>query len=233
MTASSAGVAAVITVGTDLSTSQRAVHDAERFDSVWAVVGIHPHEARHASAQTMEQIQELARHPRVVAIGEIGLDYFRDHSPRQDQTEAFRLQLRMAKILNKPVVLHLRDAFEDLFEILDTEGPPERLIFHCFSGDAEHAARALSMGGILSFAGNVSFKNAEPLREAARLAGIDRVLVETDSPYLAPMPHRGKSNSPSWLPLVGRALSEALGRPEHEVATATSERAVEVFELPL
>lgn len=231
--AASAGVVAVITVGTDLASSQRAIHDAERHESVWAVVGIHPHEARHASQEALDEIEELAQHPRAVGIGEIGLDYFRDHSPRQDQLRAFRLQLRMAKKINKPVVLHLRDAFEDAFEVLESEVPPERLIFHCFSGDPTHAQRAVSIGGILSFAGNVSFKSAEPLREAARIAGLGRLLVETDSPYLAPMPHRGKSNSPSFVPLVGRAVAQALGKSSEDVATATFERAVEVFELPL
>lgn len=229
--AASAGVAAIITVGTDVATSRRAVQDSERHDSVWAVVGIHPHDASEASADVIQQIEALSHHPRVVAIGEIGLDYFRDHSPREAQREAFRTQLRLAKKLDMPVVLHLRDAFEDAFEILESEGPPERVVFHCFSGGPAQAERAIAMGGILSFAGNVSFQNAEPLREAARIAGLNRLLVETDSPYLAPIPHRGKSNSPALVPLVGEALARALDTSADDVAAATFSRAVEVFDL--
>lgn len=231
--AATAGVTAVITVGTDVQTSRRALEDSETHDSVWAVVGIHPHDATGASTHAIAQIEEMAHHPRVVAIGEIGLDYFRDHSPRNVQREAFRTQLRLAKRLDMPVVLHLRDAFEDAFEILESEGPPKRLIFHCFSGDADISRRAIALGGILSFAGNVSYKTAEPLREAARVAGLDRLLVETDSPYLAPLPHRGKSNHPALVPVVGEALARALGTSVEEVAAATFSRAVEVLDLPL
>jgi TatD DNase family protein len=167
----------------------------------------------------------------VVAIGEIGLDFYRDLSPRDEQRHAFRRQLAAARRLGAAVVIHMREAHDEVFGILAESGPPERLVFHCFSGGPDEVRKALSLGGYVSFAGNISYKNAGNLREAAAGVPLDRLLVETDSPYLAPVPQRGKPNEPGYVPLVGAALGAAVGRPVEEVAAATRTNAVRVFGL--
>lgn len=199
---------------------------------MWAAVGVHPHEASGFGEQAVEELAALAASPRVVAIGEAGLDFYRDLSPRDAQRSAFRRQIGVARELGRALVIHMRDAHDEVFGILAEEGPPERLVFHCFSGGPEEARRALALGGDLSFAGNVSYRGAEPLREAARAVPLDRLLVETDSPYLAPVPHRGKPNEPALVAAVGAALAGALGLPVEEVAAATSSNALRVFGLP-
>jgi TatD DNase family protein len=231
--AAAAGIAAMVTVGTDLETSRRGVAIAGAHSRVWATVGVHPHDADSLTDAGLAELLRLAERDRVVAIGEIGLDYYRDLSPRPVQREWFRRQLAAAKAAGAAVVIHVRDALEDLFSILEDEGPPQRLVFHCFSGGPGDAERAVSLGGCVSFAGNVSFKNADALREAAQVVPIDRLLVETDSPYLAPAPHRGKPNEPRLVPVVGAAVAEAVGRPVHEIAAATTRNASAVFRIPL
>jgi TatD DNase family protein len=195
-------------------------------------VGVHPHDASTLDDAALEELVELAGAPKVVAIGEIGLDYYRDLSPREVQREAFRRQLTAARRLAAAVVIHMRDAHDDLFAMLSELGPPERLVFHCFSGDDADARRALDLGGYVSFAGNISYKNAEALRRAATVVPPDRLLVETDSPYLAPVPHRGKPNEPAFVPVVGAAVASAVGRPVEEIAEATAANTIRVFGLP-
>ena len=231
--ARAAGVETMVTIGTDLATSRAAVAIAGSRDEVWAAVGVHPHEASAMDGATLSDIADLAEHPKVVAIGEIGLDYFRDLSPRDLQRGAFREQLALAAALGMAVVIHMRDAHDDVFAILAEAGPPERLVFHCFSGGPEDARRGLDLGGYISFAGNVSYRSAGVLRDAAAAVPPDRLLVETDSPYLAPMPHRGKPNEPALLPAVGAAIAAAVGRPVEEIAAATAANAKRVFGLAL
>ncbi|MGH2704603.1 MAG: TatD family hydrolase [Actinomycetota bacterium] len=231
--AGAAGVTAMVTVGTDLETSRRCVEIAGIHSRVWAAVGVHPHNADSLTDAGLAELLRLAEDDRVVAIGEIGLDYDRDLSPRPIQRESFRRQLAAAKNAGRAVVIHMREALEDLLVILEDEGPPERLVFHCFSGGPADAERAASLGGYISFAGNVSFKNAGALREAAQVVPLDRLLVETDSPYLAPVPHRGKPNEPRLVAIVGAAVAEATGRPGQEIAAATTRNASRVFAIPL
>ena len=229
--ARAAGVEEMVTVGTDLETSRRCIEAAASTPGVWATVGIHPHDAKGFGDAELDEVVRLAAAPKVVAIGEVGLDYYRDLSPREDQHRAFRAQIRAAKELGKALVLHVRDALSDVFGVLAEEGPPERLVFHCFSGGADEARRAIELGGHVSFAGNVSYKSAEMLREAARAAPLDRLLVETDSPYLAPVPHRGKPNEPAFVVAVGAALASAIGCPVDEIGEATAANARGVFRL--
>jgi TatD DNase family protein len=159
------------------------------------------------------------------------MDFYRNYASPESQEKAFRAQIDIAKRVGKPVVMHIREAFDEVVALLKEVGPPEKLVFHCFSGDGEDAMQAVRLGGYVSFAGNVSYKNAGPLREAARVVPLDRLLVETDSPYLAPVPYRGKPNEPSYLPSVGAALAAALGKPVEEVADATGANAERLFGL--
>lgn len=231
--AAGAGVEGVITIGTDLASSVRAIEFATRHRQVWATAGVHPHDAETFDAAAAAEVERLAAHDRVVAIGETGMDFFRDHAEPAVQQRAFAAQIEIAKRLRLPLVMHIREAFDAVIQVLEEVGPPETLIFHCFSGDDEQATRALQMGGFVSFAGNVSFKNAQMLRDAAKVVPVERVLVETDSPYLAPVPHRGKPNEPSYVPMVGAAVAEAMGRPVEDIARASAHNAVRAFGLAI
>lgn len=225
------GVRQVITVGTDLSTSRRSIELAEEYEDVKAVVGLHPHSSSEMDEEMLLGIERLAAHPKVVAVGEIGLDFYRMHSSIEDQERALAWQLDLAKRAGKAVVLHVRDAYREVVEILMKAGPPERLVFHCFSSGSDDARAALDLGAYLSFAGNVSFRSAEAVRESAALAPLDRILVETDSPYLAPVPFRGRPNEPAYVSHVGDAVAAARGVSADAVAAATSENAANVFSL--
>lgn len=226
--ARAANVVGLVTVGTSINSSRRSIEIAGTL-GWFATVGVHPHDASTFDEQSLVDLDRLSGAPEVVGIGESGLDYYRDLSPREDQKRVFVEHIRLARRLGKALVIHVRDAHNELFSILEEEGPPERLVFHCFSGAEKEAHRALDLGGHLSFAGNISYKKAESLRAAARLTPLDRLLVETDSPYLAPMPHRGRPNEPAFVPLVGAALADAIGRDVAEVAAATTENARRVF----
>lgn len=231
--ATSAGVDGLITIGTDLASSATAVGYASRHPQVWATVGIHPHDATAFDASAAAQIEALAGRDRVVAIGETGMDFYRDHAEPAVQQTAFAEQIAIAKRLRLPLVMHIREAFDAVVQVLEEVGPPETLIFHCFSGDEHQAARAVQMGGFVSFAGNVSFKNAQSLRDAASTVPLDRLLVETDSPFLAPVPHRGKPNEPAFVPLVGAAVAQAMNKPVEKVAEATARNAIKAFGLSI
>ena len=231
--ARAAGVERMVTIGSDLATSRAAAGIAAAHEGVWAAVGVHPHDATTLTDAALDELEVLASDPKVVAIGEIGLDYFRDLSPRHVQQEAFRRQLALARRLGAPVVIHMRDAHRDVFGILEEAGAPERLVFHCFSGGPADAARCLELGGYVSFAGNISYKNAQDLRDACAVVPLDRLLVETDAPYLAPVPHRGKPNEPAFVPAVGAAVAAATGAPVEEIASATSANAALIFGLSL
>ena len=221
----------MITIGTDLPTSRTAVAMAEDSASVWSAVGVHPYDAALVDDAAIAELRSLAERERVVAIGEIGLDYHREGSDRAAQREAFGRQLELAADLGAAVVIHMRDAHDDVFAMLAEAGPPERLVFHCFSGGPAEAERALELGGYVSFAGNVSYRNAANLREAAAVVPLDRLLVETDSPYLALVPHRGRPNEPGLVPVVGAAIAEATGRPVEQIAAATVANTAKVLRL--
>lgn len=226
--ARAAGVERLITVGTDAAGSADAIALARAHEGVWATVGLHPHDARNG----LEGLEALLAEPEVVAVGECGLDYHYDHSPRPQQREAFAAQIALAHAHDLALVVHTREAWDDTFDILTTEGVPERTVVHCFTGGPDEARRCLDLGTHLSFSGIVTFKGAPEVREAAALCPPDRTLVETDSPYLAPVPHRGRPNRPALVPLVGAAVAEAQGRPVEDVARTTWAVAARVYRLP-
>ncbi len=225
--AEAAGVHRLISIGTREETSRSAIEVASQHDNVWATVGLHPHDA----SDGVENVAPLATADRVVAIGECGLDYYYEHSPRDAQREAFAAQIGLAHQHGLALVIHTREAWDDTFEILKAEGVPDRIVFHCFTGGPQEAKRSLDVGGYLSFSGIISFKNAADIREAAVICPPDRLLVETDSPYLAPVPHRGKENRPAWVAVVGDAVASARGEDPGVVASNTWANAERVFAL--
>jgi len=227
-----AGVVAMVVVGTDLASSREAVALAERHADVFATVGLHPHDASRLEDE-WDALVDLAAHPQVVAVGEAGFDYHYLHSPADAQDAAFRAQIRLAHTLDRALVIHTRDAWDDTFRVLADEGMPRRTVFHCFTGGAPEAARALALGAALSFSGIVSFKNAADVRAAAAACPPDRLLVETDSPYLAPVPHRGKENEPAYVGAVGAALAAAVGREPAVVAEETAAAAATWLGVPV
>ena len=211
------GVERMVDVGTDLAHSCQVVEVARRHEGVWATAGVHPHDAD----QGIAGIAELLAEPEVVAVGECGLDYHYAHSPREVQREVFAEQIALAHHHDLALVIHTREAWADTFDILVAEGVPERTVFHCFTGGPDEARRGLELGAHLSFSGIVTFPSAPELRAAAAICPLDRLLVETDSPYLAPVPHRGRANRPALVPLVGAAVAEAKGVATEVVATAS------------
>jgi TatD DNase family protein len=228
--AKAVGIQRVVQIGIDVPSSRWSVELAGSRDDVWAAVAVHPNEAHAANEEVWDQIAELAAASRVVAIGETGLDHFRtEEGGWAPQEESFRRHIAIAKQAGKAVMIHDREAHEDVLRVLESEGAPDRVIFHCFSGDAEFARKCADRGYVMSFAGNVTFKNAQDLRDAAAVAPLDQLLVETDAPFLTPMPHRGAPNSPYLVPLTVRAIAEAKGVGEDEVAAAVTATAARVF----
>jgi TatD DNase family protein len=223
--ARAAGVTTMVNVGCDASTTAQAIEMAAMHADIFATAGLHPHEAKHGVRTIVPYLDD----PNVVAIGECGLDYYYDHSPRDAQRAAFAGQIQLAHQRSLPLVVHTRDAWEETFEILDAEGTPERTIFHCFTGGPEEAQECLGRGAYLSFSGIVTFKTATDLHEAARLCPIDRMLAETDSPYLAPVPHRGRSNQPAYVTHVVQALADLRGATLDDVRAATVANACLAF----
>ena len=222
-----AGVTRLVDVGTDLERSRSAIGHAEMFDAVWATVGLHPHDADAG----IDGIEALLDHARVVAVGECGLDYHYEHSHRSVQREVFAAQIAMAHNHAMPLVIHSRSAWDDTFDVLRAEGMPERTVFHCFTGGPEVASICLELGAHLSFSGIITFKTAAELRAAAVLCPLDRLMIETDSPYLAPVPHRGRQNEPAHVTLVGAKIAEIKARPLADVAAATSVTAARFYGL--
>jgi TatD DNase family protein len=222
-----AGVVGMVSVGTDLASSRDALEVARAHDDVRATVGLHPHDASRF-ADEWDELSALARESEVVAVGECGFDLYYNHSPYDAQERAFREQIRLATALSRPLVVHTRDAWDDTFRVLEEERP-DAIVFHCFTGGPDEARRAVALGASLSFSGIVSFKNADAVRAAAAITPLDRLLVETDAPYLAPVPHRGSENEPAYVPAVGAALAAARQVAPEAVAAATRANAVALF----
>ena len=229
--ARAAGVAGMVVVGTDASTSREAIALAARHPDVRATVGLHPHDASKLDEEWPELVA-LAGSEGVVAIGEAGFDLHYRHSEPDAQEQAFRAQIRLAKQLDRALVIHTREAWPDTFRVLADEGVPERTVFHCFTGGPAEASVCVEIGAHLSFSGIISFKGADDVRDAARVTPLERILVETDAPYLAPVPYRGRENEPALVVVVGAALAQALGRPIDEIAARTSENAARALETP-
>ncbi|SHG57019.1 TatD family hydrolase [Streptoalloteichus hindustanus] len=233
--AAAVGVTRVVTVADDLDSARWAARAATWDDRVFAAVALHPTRTANFDDRDRATLEELARQPRVVAIGETGLDYYWDYSPPHAQHEAFRWHIDLAKRVGKPLMIHDRDAHEDVLRILAEEGAPDTVVFHCFSGDADFARRCLDAGYVLSFAGTVTFRNAGALREAARLTPPDQMLVETDAPFLTPHPFRGRPNEPYCVPYTLRDLAALRGDDLVglvSAVTATAERVFRLAEIP-
>lgn len=231
-----AGVVAMLNIGTGDPHSddfRRAVAVAERYDNVYASVGVHPHDAKLYDDAAEAHLTDLAKSEKVIAWGEIGLDYYYDHSPRDVQRDVFRRQIRTAKELNLPIIIHSRDADDETVEILTEECSYEgfRGIMHCFGGTAAMAEDLMKIGFMISFAGNVTFKKAENLRDAARVVPLDRLLIETDCPFLTPVPFRGKRNEPSFVVLTAQFLAELYSIDVESLAAATTANFLRIFGL--
>lgn len=220
----SAGLSGIVTSGADVESSRRAVALAETSPRIWAAAGIHPHRAAETGPEDLAALADLVRHPRVVAVGECGLDRGpHNDAPLDAQERLFRAQIRLAREAGLPVVIHNRDAFPELFRILTEEagGTPLRGMMHCFSGGPQEAARCLALGLHLSFSGTLTFKNAADVRAAAAATPLDRILVETDCPWLAPTPHRGERNEPARVALTVARLAQALGASAEDLGRRT------------
>jgi TatD DNase family protein len=226
-TAADAGVTTLISVGCDRPTSLAAIAAADAHPAVMATVGLHPHDAVNG----VGTIADLLDTPGIVAVGECGLDYYYDHSPREVQQHVFAEQIELANDRDLPLVIHTRDAWDDTFAVLAATGVPNRTIFHCFTGSPDEARRALDIGSMVSFSGIVTFKSAADVQAAATLCPLDRMLIETDSPYLAPVPHRGRPNRPAWVPHVGQYLADLRDVDVADIAAATTANARQVFAL--
>lgn len=229
--ARAAGVGTCVTIGTKLSTFPKTLAVAERYDDVWCTVGIHPHDAANEPLTDPGALIEACNHPKVIGIGETGLDYYYDHSPRAEQATNFLVHIDAAQETGLPLVIHTRDAEDDTIAILDEKlkRAPFTGVLHCFSGSAKLAEAGLRQGLYLSASGILTFKTAEPLREIFRAAPLDRILVETDSPYLAPIPHRGKRNEPSFVVQTAKLLAELKGLTLEELATVTTDNFFRLF----
>ena len=230
--AKSVGIDRVVQVGYSAEQSEWGVKLAEHWPNVLAAVALHPNEAPVVEdlEADLSRIEKLSTHPRVRAIGETGLDFFRTEPALQErQKYSFRRHIELAKRVNKALVIHDRDAHRAVLDLLIEEGAPEKTIFHCYSGDAEMARECIENGYILSFAGTLTFKNAPALREAVKLVPVDQLLVETDSPFLAPMPHRGSLNTPAQIPTILRFMAEERGVDVDELANAISNNCERLF----
>jgi TatD DNase family protein len=232
--ARAAGLVSMICIGSgrDLKSARAAVALAAEEPDIFATVGIHPHDVTHMSPDDWEELDKLARAPRVVGVGETGLDFHYDYSPRDQQREAFRRFLRLCHGSSQPVVCHVREAHGEAQEILRQEGVPQRGgVIHCFTSGPEDARIYLELGMHLSFSGILTFKNAGEIRAAAQLCPLDRILVETDAPYLAPLPHRGKRNEPAYIVHTLEQLALVKGLEVAEVAAATTTNTRALFQL--
>ena len=242
--AATAGVKAIVNVGTDLASSRAAVALAEAYPQIYAAVGVHPHDAKTLTGEVLKELGALASHTKVVAIGEIGLDFYRDLSPRDKQRQAFKQQLALASEAGKPVIIHDREAHKVVMAILRRWACPERGrrvegghesvgVLHCFSGDLAMAQESIELGFYISIAGPVTFQNARRLRELVRQLPLEKLLIETDCPYLTPHPHRGKRNEPAHVRLVAQEVARIKGLSLADVARTTSDNAQSLFALKL
>jgi TatD DNase family protein len=239
------GIEAYLAVGNGdgPDTADCGIRLAEKYDGepeyprIWASVGVHPHEASLANDATDHQMLEWATHPKVIAWGEIGLDYFYDHSPREIQRTVFLRQMELAQAANLPIVIHCRpsndseNAWDDCLGLIEEHWGSSALggILHCFTGSIEHARRALDMGFMISFAGNITFPKAQPIRDAAQIVPLDRMLIETDSPYLAPIPHRGQRNEPSFVKQVASQIGDLRSLSSEEIGSQTTQNFYNFF----
>ncbi len=224
------GLKYIVNPGCDLATSKAALDLAKRYDMVYAAIGMHPHEAKHCDQLTLDVFSEMAKEKKVVAIGEIGLDFHYDHSPRDVQRMVFVEQIRLAQTLNLPIIIHSREADGEVFDTLRLEEAfATGVLMHCYSGSAELARQYVKLGAYISIAGPVTFKNARKLVEVVEIVPLDRLMIETDAPYLAPMPFRGKRNEPSYVHYTCQKVADIKGISYEAVAEATCQNAKRFF----
>jgi TatD DNase family protein len=229
-----AGLRGIVTIGTDRDSNRATVAMAERYPDVWASVGIHPHDAAEATEEDFIEMERLARSPRVVGFGEMGLDFFRDLSPRDVQARVFRRQLDVARAAGKPAIIHCRDAHPETLAILDEARVGEiGGVMHCFSADVPVARRCLDLGLMISLAGPVTYKNARDLPDVARFVPEDRLVVETDCPYLTPTPHRGTRNEPAYVALTAAHVAALRGADAEAFGETVTRNAARLFKIPL
>ncbi len=215
--AAGVGVEMIINIGTDLESSEKSVEYTEQFNSVYATVGVHPHDAKDVNEQTLANLKNLAANEKVVAIGEIGLDYYRDHSPRDVQRKVFKQQLEIAVDLRLPVVIHTRDAHNELIEIIkDYASDLPGGVFHCFQGDYDDAMEVVELGFLISVGGVITYKNSQ-MSKTAQQVPLDRIILETDAPFLTPVPFRGKTNKPEMVVFVYKELARLKKLPFEQV----------------
>ena len=233
--ARAAGISALLAIGTGPGPEKldAALPFAEKYHWIYTSVGIHPHQAKEVSPAHLETLATLACHPKVIAWGEIGLDYFYDHSPREHQERVFRDQMELARAAKLPIVIHCRDAWHDCLKILEEAWRPTGLggILHCFSSTLEHAKRGLDMGFLVSFAGNSTYPKAQNLRDVAKALPAEKLLIETDSPYLAPQAYRGKRNEPAYVGEVAKSLAIVRDLRTEEMAALTADNFRRFFQL--
>lgn len=233
--ARAAGVQTLLAIGSGTGPDRlnAAIPFAEKHDWIYATIGVHPHEAKLATEEHFARLDELAHHPRVIAWGEIGLDYYYDHSPREVQHEVFRRQLGQARAAELPIIIHCRDAWDDCLRMMEQDWASSGLggILHCFTGTLEDARRGLDMGFVVSFAGNVSYPKMQHLRDVAKELPLDRMLTETDSPFLPPQGKRGKRNEPAYVVEVAQALANVRNLASEEVAATTADNFRRFFRL--
>ncbi|HKD50444.1 MAG TPA: TatD family hydrolase [Candidatus Acidoferrum sp.] len=229
------GITTLLAIGTGPGPEKldSAIPFAEQHDWIYATVGIHPHEAKEVTPEHLQELSDFAKHPKVIAWGEIGLDYFYDHSPRETQHKVFRDQMALAQQAKLPIVVHCRDAWADCMDMLEEHWKPTGIggILHCFSSTLEDARRGIDMGLLISFAGNSTYPKAQNLREVAKALPLEKILIETDSPYLAPQAFRGKRNEPAYVAEVARMLASVRDLSPDEIAAATSENFRRLFRL--
>ena len=223
-----AGVSYIVTVGTNLAQSRKALSLARQHENIYATVGVHPHDVARADSETFDDLCEIARDPKVVAYGEIGLDFFRNISPREKQIEMFNLQLELAVQLKLPVIIHDRDAHEQTLRMVKASGV-RRGVFHCFSGDYSMARQCIDLGFYISIPGVVTFDNAKTIQDVAQRVPLSSLLLETDAPYLTPAPHRGKRNEPSFIINTAKKVAQIKGLPWEEVADVTARNTMNLF----
>lgn len=224
------GIELAINIGADLKTSIASVSLAEKYDNIYAVVGVHPHSAKEVDSSTIEILKSFANREKVVAIGEIGLDFYRDNSPRDLQRKWFKEQIKLAKEVNLPVVIHSRDADQEVFDTLkEAQDGNLRGVMHCYSGSAELAMEFIKLGFYISLAGPVTFNNARVPKEVAKAVPLDKLLIETDAPYLTPEPYRGKRNEPIFVKYVAGTIADLKGISYEELAKATNRNTKKLF----
>lgn len=232
-----ADVKKMVLIGTGLASSQRAVALAEQHPFLWATVGLHPHDAKEMTDDLLTAFDELSRHPKVVGWGEIGLDFYYEHSSREEQRNAFIEQIRLAKKRQLPLVIHTRDAWQETFELCESEKIKEHAekfgaVLHCFTGDTETALRGVELGFFISFSGIMTFPKAASVQEAAATVGLNKIVIETDAPYLSPQGYRGKRNEPAYVRVIAEKLAALRNLPVDVIAKTTTENAERLFKLP-